>query len=241
VLAERVPARVLAERVPARVLAERVPARVPAERAPDPVGRAGRAVTDGNGFVFVDHRGHICPSGFLPLVAGNVRTDDLAAVYREHPLFRALRDPARLGGRCGACEHRARCGGSRARAFAATGDPLAEDPGCAYVPRAVPAIAGGSDAEAAPTPERVRAALREVLDPELGMSVVDLGLIYGIAVHGGSVRITMTLTAPGCPLHEVLPDWVRRAALAVPGVERVEVVLTFDPAWNLARIQTAST
>jgi radical SAM protein len=96
--------------------------------------RAPRAVTDGNGFVFVDHVGNICPSGFLPMPAGNVRTDDLVAVYRRHPLFLALRDPARLGGRCGRCEWRARCGGSRARAFALTGDALAEDPGCPYEP-----------------------------------------------------------------------------------------------------------
>jgi MoaA/NifB/PqqE/SkfB family radical SAM enzyme len=96
--------------------------------------RAGRAVTDGNGFVFVDHLGNICPSGFLPLPTGNVRRDDLVAVYREHPLFVALRDPARLGGRCGRCEWSARCGGSRARAYALHGDPLAEDPGCAYEP-----------------------------------------------------------------------------------------------------------
>jgi MoaA/NifB/PqqE/SkfB family radical SAM enzyme len=96
--------------------------------------RAGRAVTDGNGFVFVDHLGNICPSGFLPLPAGNVRRDDLVAVYREHPLFVGLRDPARLGGRCGRCEWRGRCGGSRARAYALHGDPLAEDPGCAYEP-----------------------------------------------------------------------------------------------------------
>jgi len=82
--------------------------------------RAPRAVTDGNGFVFVDHVGNICP-------AGNVRQD-------EHPLFLALRDPARLGGRCGRCEWRDRCGGSRPRACAASGDPLAEDPGCAYQP-----------------------------------------------------------------------------------------------------------
>jgi MoaA/NifB/PqqE/SkfB family radical SAM enzyme len=100
------------------------------------VGRAGRAVTDGNGFLFVDHVGAICPSGFLPLTAGNVRTDDLVEVYREHHLFRSLRDPDRLGGRCGRCEFRTRCGGSRARAFAATGDPLAADPGCAYEPDA---------------------------------------------------------------------------------------------------------
>ena len=99
-----------------------------------PALRAPRAVTDGNGFVFVDHVGNICPSGFLPMRAGNVREDDLVTVYREHPLFLALRDPARLGGRCGRCEWRDRCGGSRARAYAASGDPLAEDPGCAYQP-----------------------------------------------------------------------------------------------------------
>lgn len=101
---------------------------------PNAVGRAGRAVTDGNGFLFVDHLGGICPSGFLPMVAGNVRNDDLVQVYREHPLFRSLRDPDLLGGRCGRCEWRHRCGGSRARAYAATGDPLAEDPGCAHEP-----------------------------------------------------------------------------------------------------------
>ena len=98
------------------------------------VGRAGCAVTDGNGFLFVDHVGAICPSGFLPLVTGNVRNDDLVSVYREHPLFQSLRDPDLLGGRCGRCDFRSRCGGSRARAYAATGEPLAEDPGCAYEP-----------------------------------------------------------------------------------------------------------
>jgi radical SAM protein len=100
--------------------------------------RAPRAVTDGNGFVFVDHVGNICPSGFLPTAAGNVRSDDLVAVYRDHPLFVALRDPARLGGRCGRCEWRDRCGGSRARAYAVSGDPLAEDPGCAHQPAGDP-------------------------------------------------------------------------------------------------------
>jgi radical SAM protein len=162
----------------------------------DRVGRAGRAVTDGNGFVFVDHRGHICPSGFLPIPVGNVRQDDLVTVYRGDPLFRALRDPARLGGRCGRCEYRTRCGGSRARAYAATGDPLAEDPGCSYVPPAAPAaaraIAGGADPPVALTPDRVREALRAVIDPELGLSVVDLGLVYDIAIAGAAVRITMT-------------------------------------------------
>jgi radical SAM protein len=211
---------------------------------PDAIGRAGRAVTDGNGFVFVDHRGQICPSGFLPLPVASVRERDLVTVYREDPLFRALRDPARLGGRCGRCEYRERCGGSRARAYAATGDPLAEDPGCAYEPDCGPAgpsrggypIAGGSDEAAAVTPERVTEALRTVIDPELGLSVVDLGLIYGIAIEGGRVGVTMTLTAPGCPLHEVLADWVRRAVLGLAGVEQVDVTLTFDPPWTPARI-----
>lgn len=96
--------------------------------------RAPRAVTDGNGFVFVDHVGRICPSGFIPLAAGNVRRDDLVAIYRESPLFVSLRDPARLCGRCGSCEYRILCGGSRARAYASTGDPLAEDPGCVWQP-----------------------------------------------------------------------------------------------------------
>jgi radical SAM protein len=212
---------------------------------PDAIGRARRAVTDGNGFVFVDHRGHICPSGFLPLPVASVRERDLVTVYREDPLFRALRDPARLGGRCGRCEYRERCGGSRARAYAVTGDPLAEDPGCPYDPAVGPAgpspggtITGGSDEVTGVTPERVTEALRTVVDPELGLSVVDLGLIYGIVIEGGKVGLTMTLTAPGCPLHEVMADWVRRALLGVAGVEQVDVRLTFDPPWTPARIAT---
>lgn len=101
----------------------------------DGVGRA-KGVNDGDGFVFVSHRGDIYPSGFLPLSAGNVRTDDLVEVYRGHELFRSLRDRDRLKGKCGACEYRTVCGGSRARAYAMTGDPLEADPLCAYVPAA---------------------------------------------------------------------------------------------------------
>jgi AdoMet-dependent heme synthase len=205
----------------------------------DHVGRAARAVTDGNGFVFVDHLGDICPSGFLPIAAGNVRDRDLVAVYRDDPLFRALRDPSRLGGRCGRCEYRDRCGGSRARAYAATADPLAEDPGCVYTPAADGPggpIAGDSQVAAGPTRNRVTEALRTVVDPELGLSVVELGLIYGVAIEGGVVRVTMTLTARGCPLHAALTDWVRLALLAIPGVERVEVTVTFDPPWSPERI-----
>jgi len=100
----------------------------------DGIGRAAKGVNDGNGFVFVDHLGNITPSGFLPLVAGNVRSDDLVAVYRHHPVFRALRDPDKLRGRCGRCEFRGLCGGSRARAYAMTGDYLGEEPCCLYEP-----------------------------------------------------------------------------------------------------------
>ena len=96
--------------------------------------RPTRAVNDGDGFCFVSHVGDVSPSGFLPLVAGNVRTQPLADVYRQTPLFRRLRDRTLLKGRCGVCEYRAVCGGSRARAWAVTGDELAEDPSCSYIP-----------------------------------------------------------------------------------------------------------
>ncbi|HET7623014.1 MAG TPA: TIGR04053 family radical SAM/SPASM domain-containing protein [Gemmatimonadaceae bacterium] len=99
----------------------------------DGVGRA-RGVNDGNGFVFVSHLGEIYPSGFLPLSAGNVRTHDLADVYRNSHLFRVLRDPDRLEGKCGVCEYRTVCGGSRARAYAMTGNYMASDPSCAWIP-----------------------------------------------------------------------------------------------------------
>jgi radical SAM protein len=98
-------------------------------------GRFVPGLHDGSGFLFVSARGEIQPSGFLPLTAGDVRTDSPVEVYRHHPVFTALRDADRLRGRCGACEFRQVCGGSRARAFASTGDFLAEDPLCAYVPR----------------------------------------------------------------------------------------------------------
>ena len=208
------------------------------------VGRAPRAVTDGNGFVFIDHVGNICPSGFLPLPAGNVRGEDLVAVYREHALFLSLRDPAKLGGRCGRCDFRERCGGSRARAFALTGDPLAEDPGCVYDPDAAPAplaaISGGSDARAPVTKEMVMQALQTVLDPELGMSVVELGLIYDVTLEGGRVGVTMTLTAPGCPIHDSMSEWVRQAVSRVPEVTDVDVTITFDPPWTPERIRLGS-
>lgn len=101
----------------------------------DVIGRA-KGVNDGNGFVFVSHRGAIYPSGFLPEPCGNTRTHDLVAIYREHPTFLALRNPDALEGKCGACEFRHLCGGSRARAHAMTGDWLQSDPLCSYESRA---------------------------------------------------------------------------------------------------------
>ena len=112
----------------------------------DGVVRGPRGVTDGVGFLFVSHTGDVYPSGFLPISAGNVKMENVGRLYRDAPLFRALRDADGLGGKCGACPFRRVCGGSRARAYAATGDARAEDPGCPYVPRGyVPATPPGSE------------------------------------------------------------------------------------------------
>jgi radical SAM protein with 4Fe4S-binding SPASM domain len=99
-------------------------------------GRRGHGVRDGNGVMFISHSGEVSPSGFLPISAGNVRRDDLVDTYRSAPVFVALRRANSFGGRCGRCEYREICGGSRARAWSATGDALAEDPLCAYEPQA---------------------------------------------------------------------------------------------------------
>jgi radical SAM protein len=100
------------------------------------IGRATRGVNDGNGFLFISHLGDIMPSGFLPIPCGNVRRDHVVEIYRESPVFRALRNPDGYKGKCGACEFRHVCGGSRARAYALTGDYLESEPNCLYVPRA---------------------------------------------------------------------------------------------------------
>ena len=92
-----------------------------------------RSTRDGKGVVFVGHDGSIYPSGFLPLPLGNVRHDDIVAVYREHPILQRIR-AVDFDGRCRVCAYRDLCGGSRARAFAASGDPLGEDPACGYSP-----------------------------------------------------------------------------------------------------------
>jgi radical SAM protein len=100
----------------------------------DGIGRA-RNVNDGDGFMFISHTGEIMPSGFLPIVAGNIRHDNLLEVYRESPVFKALRQRENLKGKCGVCEYVKVCGGSRARAYAMTGDYLEAEPFCSHVPR----------------------------------------------------------------------------------------------------------
>ncbi|HEU4415976.1 MAG TPA: TIGR04053 family radical SAM/SPASM domain-containing protein [Candidatus Angelobacter sp.] len=91
-------------------------------------------INDGKGFVFISHTGEVCPSGFLPVSAGNVRLQSLTEIYRESPVLRALRDTSKLQGKCGACEFKEICGGSRARAYAITGNMFAPDPSCNYIP-----------------------------------------------------------------------------------------------------------
>ena len=92
-----------------------------------------KGTRDGNGIVFVAHDGEVYPAGFLPLPLGNVKQRSLVEIYRDSPLLVDIR-AGRFSGRCGVCEYTDLCGGSRARAFAATGDPLGEDPACSYVP-----------------------------------------------------------------------------------------------------------
>jgi radical SAM protein len=103
--------------------------------AEDGIGRAPKGINDGKGFVFVSHTGEVYPSGFLPITAGSIRKQSLAELYRRSPLFMSLRDPDNLKGKCGDCEFREICGGSRARAFALTGDIFAEEPCCVYQPK----------------------------------------------------------------------------------------------------------
>ncbi|MBG9549909.1 TIGR04053 family radical SAM/SPASM domain-containing protein [Cytobacillus firmus] len=103
----------------------------------DGLGRAPKGVNDGNGFVFISHIGDVYPSGLLPVKAGNVREQPLAEIYRESPIFKDLRNPDKYKGKCGQCEFRYVCGGSRSRAFAMTGDYMESEPFCVYIPKAL--------------------------------------------------------------------------------------------------------
>ncbi|HET9958022.1 MAG TPA: TIGR04053 family radical SAM/SPASM domain-containing protein [Polyangiaceae bacterium] len=98
------------------------------------LGQRAMRINEGRGFVFISHRGQIFPSGFLPIECGNVRTRDLLDVYCNHPIFQSLRDTNALHGKCGACDYRNICGGSRARSYALTGDYLESDVLCSYIP-----------------------------------------------------------------------------------------------------------
>jgi radical SAM protein with 4Fe4S-binding SPASM domain len=100
----------------------------------DVMRSAPKRVNEGKGFVFINHSGEVYPSRFLPLSAGNATTQSLAEVYGDSPLFVSLRDSSKLKGKCGRCDVRNVCGGSRARAYAMTGDLFAADPCCAYEP-----------------------------------------------------------------------------------------------------------
>ncbi len=98
------------------------------------IGHAPDGVNSGKGFIFISKTGEVMPSGFLPIPAGNIRKKPLSDIYQNSPLLIELRDASKLKGRCGACEYKYICGGSRSRAYALTGDYLAEDPSCVYQP-----------------------------------------------------------------------------------------------------------
>ena len=125
-----------------RYVAQRIKAEHGVTENPNAKGVAWRTagVSDGKGFVFVSHTGEIFPSGFFPVSGGNVLSDSLTDVYRNSDLFLSLRDTSQRRGKCGICEYRNICGGSRSRAYALTGDFLAEDPRCVYQPHLAEAV-----------------------------------------------------------------------------------------------------
>jgi radical SAM protein with 4Fe4S-binding SPASM domain len=120
---------------PAEPVSQRLPSHMSRDFGPGgSIGLAPKGVNAGKGHLFINYQGDIYPSGFLPLECGNVRRQSIAEVYRFHPAFCELRIPDLLKGQCGICRFRELCGGSRARAFAMTGDYLASEPFCAYNP-----------------------------------------------------------------------------------------------------------
>ncbi len=133
------------------------------------VGR-GFGIRDGNGIVFVNHDGTVNPSGFLPIPLGNVRESSIVDLYRDHPVMRDLRRPESFKGRCGACEFARVCGGSRARAYAWTGDPLEADPLCPYVPSGSAAQYGMPAASAADAASPAAGVSPAVVSPAAGAS-----------------------------------------------------------------------
>ncbi|MFH1560182.1 MAG: radical SAM protein [Chloroflexota bacterium] len=122
------------------------------QASPRPAGHGVPSTNDGKGVCFISHVGEIQPSGFLPLSAGNVRSESLVETYRQAPLFQELRDPGLLKGKCGICSFNKVCGGCRARAYAMTGDYLESDPVCIFQPEAQEQPTRGSYAQRAPGP-----------------------------------------------------------------------------------------
>jgi len=142
-MSQRVPFRIKTTEAPhyRRYLLQQKAKAAGEEKLPEMLAHAQTGVSDGKGFMFISHTGQVFPSGFLPLPAGNILWEPLAQIYRKSPLFVALRDPEQLKGKCGACEFRELCGGSRARAYAFTGDPLSEEPCCAFEPQPAASVA----------------------------------------------------------------------------------------------------
>lgn len=101
------------------------------------VQRAPLGINDGCGVMFISHTGQVFPSGFMPIECGRFPRDSVVDVYQHSAMMRQLREPDQLHGKCGVCEFRDICGGSRARAYAVTRDPLASEPDCNYIPRAL--------------------------------------------------------------------------------------------------------
>jgi AdoMet-dependent heme synthase len=128
----------------------------------DSIGRAARGVNDGNGFIFIDHVGEVYPSGFLPMKCGNVKEKSIIDIYRNYPHLKRMRDFKQLKGKCFACDYRDVCGGARSRAFAVTGDYMASEPYCVYVPPALEHVEGVDWL----APDMLVKDVREYLKPE---------------------------------------------------------------------------
>lgn len=103
---------------------------------------------------------------------------------------------------------------------------------------AQPGPADGS--RAAVTPEQVLAALRDVADPEWPVSIVDMGLVCGVAVEDGTVRVTLTFTSTACPCMEMIQDDARERLRRLPGVRDVAFTTTWDPVWTKDRLSEAA-
>lgn len=92
----------------------------------------------------------------------------------------------------------------------------------------------------APAEEVVWQTLRRIIDPELGCNIVDLGLVYAVAIEGASVRVSMTLTSPNCPMGDILTAATKSTLREIPGIEQVEVRLVWSPRWSIDRMSPAA-